>query len=99
MWLWKTCRSAAATPAIQGSTSLLRAIDETISHVIGGLYVALRGEDWHARWHPDRGGSGGTGRRRYDHAQLMELCRRLAAGEDVQLPPETRVFVGHPWLT
>jgi len=82
-----------------GSNNLLRVVDETISHVIGGPYVALRGEGWHAQWHPDGGGSGGTGRRRHDHAQVMELCRQLAAGEDVQLPPGTQAFVGRPWLT
>ena len=82
-----------------GSNSLLRAVDETISLVFGGPYVALRGEGWHAQWHPDGGGSGGTGRRRHDHAQVMGLCRQLAAGKDVQLPPGTQAFVGRPWLT
>jgi hypothetical protein len=81
-----------------GSDDLLRAIDETISHVIGGQYVVLRGKGWHAQWHPDGGESGGTGRGP-DHAQVMELCRQLATGRDVRLPRGTQAFVGRPWLT
>jgi len=46
-----------------GSDDLLGAIDETIGHVVGGPLVVLRGKGWHAQWHPDGGGSGGTGRR------------------------------------
>lgn len=81
-----------------GSADLLHAIDETIGPVVGGPFVALRGKGWHAQWHPDGGSSNGTGRSP-DHAQLMELCRRLARGEDVRLPKGAEAFVGRPWLT
>ncbi|MGC4868117.1 DUF6226 family protein [Micromonospora sp. DT53] len=80
-----------------GSDDLLRAIDQTIGYVIGGPIVVLRGKGWHARWHPDGGSSGGTPQGP-DHAQIMQLCRGLAGGEDVRLPNGTEVFVGRPWL-
>jgi hypothetical protein len=80
-----------------GSDDLLHAIDQTIGAVVGGPFVALRGKGWHALWHPDGGSSGGTGRGP-DHAQVMELCRRLAGGEDVRLPNGVEAFVGRPWL-
>jgi hypothetical protein len=80
-----------------GSGDLLRAIDQTIGNVVGGPFVALRGKGWHAQWHPDGGSSGGTGPGP-DHAQVMELCRRLAGGEEIRLPNGVEAFVGHPWL-
>ena len=80
-----------------GSDDLLRAIDQTIGHVVGGPLVALRGKGWHAQWHPNGGSSGGTGRGP-DHAQVMRLCRRLAGGADVRLPRGAEAFVGRPWL-
>jgi hypothetical protein len=80
-----------------GSDDLLYVIDETIGNVIGGPFVALLGKGWHALWHPGGGSSGGTGRGP-DHARVMELCRRLAGGEDVRLPNGVEAFVGHPWL-
>ncbi|MGW5362489.1 DUF6226 family protein [Actinopolymorpha pittospori] len=83
-----------------GSDDLLHVIDQTISYVVGGPFVALRGTGWSAQWHPDGGSSGGTGRRRRsDHAKALELCRQLAAGEDVVLPEGTDAFVGHSWLS
>ncbi|MFB9908936.1 DUF6226 family protein [Allokutzneria oryzae] len=80
-----------------GSADLLTAIDQKIGTLVGGPFVALRGRGWHARWHPGGGSSGGTAPRQ-DHAQLMELCRRLAGGEDVRLPDGAEVFVGRSWL-
>jgi hypothetical protein len=80
-----------------GSADLLRAIDETIGHVVGGPLVVLRGDGWHAQWHPDGGASGGVGSGP-DHAQVMEWCRRLAAGEDVRLPEDAAAYVGRSWL-
>ncbi|GAA2620106.1 hypothetical protein GCM10010399_59040 [Dactylosporangium fulvum] len=80
-----------------GSDDLLQVIDQTIGAVVGGPFVVLRGPGWHALWHPDGGSSGGTGRG-VDHARTMELCRRLAAGEDVRLPDGAEAFVGRPWL-
>ena len=81
-----------------GSDDLLRAIDKTVGHVLGGPFVVMRGERWHAHWHPDGGSSSGTGRGP-DHAKLMTLCRRLADGEEVRLPRGADAFVGRPWLT
>lgn len=80
-----------------GSDDLLHVIDETIGHVVGGPFVALRGKGWHARWHPDGGASGGTGRGP-GHVRMMELCRRLASGKDVRLPKDVEAFVGRSWL-
>lgn len=80
-----------------GSADLLRAIDETIGHVVGGPFVLLRGKGWNAQWHPEGGSSGGT-RRGVNHAQAMELCRRLAVGEGVRLPRGVAAFVGRSWL-
>lgn len=80
-----------------GSDDLLRTIDETVGHVLGGPFVALRGEGWQAHWNPGGGSSGGAGRVP-DHAKLMELCRGLAAGEKVPLPEGTEALVGRPWL-
>jgi hypothetical protein len=80
-----------------GSGDLLRAIDETIGHVVGGPFVALRGKECQAQWYPDGDSSGGTGRVP-DLDQVMQLCRRLAGGEDVRLPRGAEAFVGRPWL-
>jgi hypothetical protein len=80
-----------------GSADLLRAIDETIGHVVGGPFVLLRAKSWYAQWHPEGGSSGGT-RRGVNHARAMELCRRLAAGKDVRLPRGVAAFVGRSWL-
>lgn len=81
-----------------GSEDLLRAIDEAIRPVIDGPIALLRGPGWKASWHPGGGSSGGSGRGP-DHAKLMELCRRLAAGEVVRLPRKTQAWVGQSWLT
>jgi Family of unknown function (DUF6226) len=81
-----------------GSDDLLRAIDATVGHVVGGPFVVLQGKGWHAQWNPDGGGSGGTGRGP-DHAEVMQLCRRLAAREDVSLPAGAEAFVGRSWLS
>ena len=81
-----------------GSDDLLDVIDETIGHVVDGPFVAVLGNGWHAQWYPDGGSSSRTGRGP-DHAQLLELCRRLARGEDVRLPRDAEALVGRPWLT
>lgn len=81
----------------RGSDDLLDAIDRWVGEVVGGPMVVLRGPGWHARWHPDGGESGGVGRGP-DHARLMELCRRLADGQDVRLPERSEAFVGGPWF-
>lgn len=81
-----------------GSEDLLEAIDEAIRHVVTGPLVILQRPRWSAQWHPDGSSSGGSGRGP-DHEKVMELCRRLAAGEDVRLPRRTRAFVGRSWLT
>lgn len=80
-----------------GSQDLLRAIDEALMAVVGGPFVTLRGRGWQADWHPGGGSSRSTGRG-LDHDTLMDLCRRLAAGEDVRLPRGTRSFVGQSWF-
>lgn len=78
-----------------GSDDLLTAVDNAVRQVIGGPYAALRGRGWQADWHPEGGSSGGIG---VDHARAVDLCRRLAAGENVRLPRGTEAFVGRPWF-
>ena len=34
-----------------GSSDLLEAVDAAVRHVVGGPFVALRGDKWHAEWH------------------------------------------------
>lgn len=80
-----------------GSDDLLDAVDQAIGSVVGGPYVALRGAGWHAQWHSEGGSSGGD-ERAVDHNGVMELCRRLAAGQDVRLPEGTEAYVGRGWL-
>ncbi|WFE29988.1 DUF6226 family protein [Solwaraspora sp. WMMD791] len=80
-----------------GSDDLLEAIDRWVGQVVAGPLVLLRGAGWYARWHPDGGESGGAGRGP-DHSRLMDLCRRLAGGQDVRLPADAEAFVGGPWF-
>jgi hypothetical protein len=81
-----------------GSADLLHAVDQTIEEVVGGPYAALLGAGWHAHWRPDGGGSGSRGPRRHDHRALRDMCRRLAAGERVELPEDAEAFVGRAWI-
>lgn len=81
-----------------GSDDLLSSIDEVIGHVVAGPFVVLRGHRWDAQWSPDGGRSAGAGSGP-DHTRMMELCRRLAGGEDVRIPKDAVAFVGHSWLT
>lgn len=80
-----------------GSTRLLEAIDETIGQVVGGPLVVLRGDRWQALWHP-KGGSAGGERQLVRFDEAMDLCRRLARGEDVRLPRRVTAYVGRSWL-
>ena len=81
-----------------GSDDLLGTIDEVIGHVVAGPFVVLRGHRWDAQWYPDGGRSGGAGSGP-NHARMMDLCSRLASGEDVRIPKDAVAFVGHSWLT
>jgi hypothetical protein len=83
----------------QGSDDLLAAIDEKIGRVVDGPFVALQGKRWHMHWHPDGASSTGTSGRVGDHAEHMEVCRMLAAGEEVRLPRGTTAYVGRSWLS
>jgi hypothetical protein len=80
-----------------GSIDLLEAIDATIRSVVGGPFVAMRGNGWRAHWHPE-GGSANSGRRGPSFDTLMDACRRLANGEAVRLPKDAEAFVGRSWL-
>lgn len=80
-----------------GSADLLDVLDERVGAVVGGPFVLLRRSGWHAEWHPGGGSSGGT-TPGPDHTEAMTWCRRLAAGEDVPLPPGTEALVGRSWL-
>ncbi|MFC5286476.1 DUF6226 family protein [Actinokineospora guangxiensis] len=79
----------------QGSADLLEAVDDAVAHVVGGPLVVLRGDGWDARWHPDGGAAQGVG---VDFDHLMDLCRRLADGERVELPAGAEALVGRPWF-
>ena len=80
-----------------GSSDLLEAVDAAVRHIVGGPFVVLRGEKWHAEWHPE-GGSAGSNEHGTDVRMLMELCRRLAEGESVRLPRNTEVLIGQSWI-
>jgi hypothetical protein len=80
-----------------GSSDLLDAVDTIIRRVVGGPFVVLRGSRWHAEWHPD-GGSAGSDGRGPDFRASMDLCRRLADGEVVDLPADTEALVGSSWI-
>ena len=78
----------------RGSDDLLDCIDETIGIVVDGPLVIVRGDGWQARWWPHGGSSSGTDR----HVELMNLCRRLAEGEQITPPKGTAVLIGRSWL-
>lgn len=80
-----------------GSADILETVDAAITPVVGGPYVALRGPGWGAEWSPDGGRSAGDAGTP-EFGALMELGRRLAAGDAVTLPPATEAFVGRSWL-
>lgn len=81
-----------------GSEDLLEAVDETVRSVVRGPFVVLRGDGWHARWHPEGGSASGVAPRT-EFRTLMDLCRRLARGESVALPRGTEAYVGRGWLS
>ena len=79
-----------------GSADLLHCIDVAVRRVVGGTYVLLRADGWRAAWYPDGGEAGGQ-RHVLDFRVAMDLCRALAAGEDVPLPRGVEAFVALPW--
>lgn len=81
-----------------GSEDLLGTIDEHVLVVVGGPFAILRAPRWSAMWHPDGASSGGVGRV-LDHDEVVDLCRRLAAGGSPRLPRGARAYVGRSWLT
>lgn len=84
-----------------GSVDLLGAVDDVIGSIVGGPHVALRGSWGWASWYPDGGGASIADPLVSDRAtfrDLMDRCRRLAAGEDVALPDGTEALVGASWL-
>ncbi len=93
---WPDCGCDACD---SGSADLLEAVDRSIREIVGGPCVLLEGRGWGARWVPDGGSAYSRGpRRTYDFRALMEVCRRLAAGEDVAPPDGADVYVGRSWL-
>lgn len=81
-----------------GSEDLLRTIDENVLIAIGGPFAIVQAPRWTAMWHPDGASSGGPGGGP-NHAEVVDLCRRLAAGESPDLPPGARAYVGRSWLS
>lgn len=82
-----------------GTADLLEVIDEVISTVVGGPFVALRAKDWHAQWHPNGWGWSATGTGLdLDLNQLATVCRRLVDGEDAPLPDGAEAFAGRAWF-
>jgi hypothetical protein len=94
------------------SDHLLASIDTTVTEIVAGPFVMLRGgaggclvrrwlrkgASWQADWGPLTGSSS-SDKGGLDHEHAMELCRRLAAGEDVRLPRGTQAYVSASWLT
>jgi len=80
-----------------GSADLLDVIDDNVERVVGGPYVVLRGDHWQAQWYPGGGSSSSSGGRTMDHTALLDSCRRIAEGADVELPTGTEVLVGRSW--
>lgn len=80
-----------------GSSHLLEAIDDAVRHIVGGPFVVLRGQGWHAEWHPE-GGSASSSGSEPDFHMLMDQCRQLANGQTVRLPAGTEVLIGRPWI-
>lgn len=79
-----------------GSEAMLGAIDDQVLVAVGGPLAIVRGWEAHASWSPGGGGEGGTPAA--DPRITRDLCRRLAAGEDVAVPPGARAYVGRSWL-
>lgn len=93
---WPDCGCDACD---SGSVDLLEAVDRSVREVVGGPCVLLRGRGWGVQWVPDGGSAYGRGvHARDDVRALMEVCRRLAAGEDVVLPDGATAYVGRSWL-
>ena len=92
---WPDCGCDACD---SGSADLLEALDRSVREIVGGPCVVLRGRGWGAQWVPDGGSAYSRGHTRDDFRALMEVCRHLAAGEDVALPDGATAFVGRAWL-
>ncbi|MEV6302115.1 DUF6226 family protein [Actinoplanes sp. NPDC051861] len=75
-----------------GSADLLEAIDARVRAVVEGPFVHVRGDGWYAHWWP--GGATVSNHHDFD----LDLCRRLAAGENVALPDKSVAYVGRSWL-
>lgn len=81
-----------------GSEDLLETIDTNVLIVVGGPLAILHAPRWTAMWHPDGASSGGAGSGP-DHDEVVDLCRRLAAGEEPRLPRGAVAHVGRSWLS
>lgn len=83
-----------------GSETMLRAVDELFVEVLTSPVVVVRGEDgrWEARWSRMTAGAGGSPGPPRPAMELVAACRRIAAGEEVDLPRGARVWVSQPWL-
>lgn len=93
---WPDCGCDACD---SGSADLAEALDRSVREIVGGPCVVLRGRGWGAQWVPDGGRAHSAGpQQRYDFRALMEVCRRLAAGEGVAPPDGATAYVGRSWL-
>ena len=81
----------------RGSDDLLDALDDAIARVVSGPFVVLRTDGWSAQWSPESSSSGGT-RHVLGHRRAIELCERLARGDDIALPRGVEAHVGRSWL-
>lgn len=83
-----------------GSDGLLRVVDEIFVEVLTSPVVLLRGGDgsWQARWSRHTQQAGGSPGVPETFHELMARCARIADGEEVPLPPGTRVWVSQPLL-
>ncbi|GAA1979179.1 hypothetical protein GCM10009718_14880 [Isoptericola halotolerans] len=78
-----------------GSEELLTALDDTLTELLRGPYVMLRGLGSFAYWHPGGGGASGD-ERTFD--DLMARCRRLASGDASAVPAGGEAWVNAPWF-
>ena len=83
-----------------GSEGLLRVVDQLFVEVLTSPVVVLQDAEgrWDARWSHHTAQAGGHPDVPRPFEELMADCRRIAAGEAVDLPPGTRVWVSQPWL-
>lgn len=83
-----------------GSEALLRVVDQVFVEMLTSPVVVLHGpgRSWDARWSAEDQRATGTPGVPMAFGELMRACQRIAAGDEVTLPPGTKVWASQPWL-